>query len=203
MSKTRSFTLSPLSRDALAALESLGQQIALARKARGYSQKALATTLGINPQTMLFIEQGRPNVQIGHYTRALSLLNAPMVGADHLVQSDKLKEKSPAHKSVSQERIHRARAVRRHLTHTQQRCAPDNAKLEFTYDWSNQQMSDETLIHKVVDKGRFHDLAIICKRFGLDRVRRIAQTKLTTSPSLRRAFANIEQGFIHTRSDSA
>lgn len=59
-------------------------------------------------------------------------------------------------------------------------------------------MTDKTLIRKVVDTWRFHDLAIVCKRYGLGRVRNIAGEKIALSPSLRRSFNNIEKGLART-----
>lgn len=178
----------------MASLESLGQNIVTARKARGLSQKEMAATVGISPQTMLFIEQGRPNVQIGHYARALSILGSQTLGLQTLTQPA-VYQKAPV--SVSA----RADAVQRHLAVAQQQ-APYADKLEFAYDWSNSNMADTTLIRKVVEKGRFHDLAVICKRFGLEQVRRIASEKIAASATLRRAFANIEQGFADAKKQS-
>ena len=195
MPKVRSFELSPLAPKVLASLESLGQKIAAARKARGITQREMAATVGISPQTMLFVEQGRPNVQIGHYARALSALDGQMLSLQTQAYPAAYKKESP-NASV------RADAVRRHLAVGQQQRAPYTTKLEFAYDWSNANMADATLIHKVVDKGRFHDLAVICKQFGLDQVRRIASEKIAASASLRRAFANIEQGFTHAQTKS-
>ena len=81
MPKVRAFDLSPLPADAQASLEALGQKIAATRKAQGLSQRDMAAKIGISPQTMLFVEQGRPNVQIGHYARALSALAAGVLSS--------------------------------------------------------------------------------------------------------------------------
>lgn len=192
MPKTRSFELSPLPPEVLTSLESLGQKIATARKERGITQREMAATVGISPQTMLFIERGRPNVQIGHYARALSVLNAPMLSLQTQTQPTAYKKALPSPSA-------RANAIRHHLAVAQQQRATYTGKLEFAYDWSNTNMTDEMLIRKVVDKGRFHDLAVICKQFGLEQVRRIANERIAASASLRRAFANIEQGFSHAQ----
>lgn len=74
MAKTRSFELAPLPFEVTLALQSLGQRIAMARKRRGHTQLVFADMLGVSNQTLVFIEQGRPTVQIGHYLRALWLL---------------------------------------------------------------------------------------------------------------------------------
>ena len=74
MPKLRAFEISPLPLEVQASLEHLGQRIAKERKARGLSQRELADMAGISAQTMMFLEQGRPTVQIGHYARAAWLL---------------------------------------------------------------------------------------------------------------------------------
>jgi transcriptional regulator with XRE-family HTH domain len=82
MPKIRAFELAPLPFEVQASLEALGYRIAQARKARGLSQRELASLIGVSPQTALFVEQGRPNVQIGHYARAAWLLelgNVPLL----------------------------------------------------------------------------------------------------------------------------
>jgi DNA-binding XRE family transcriptional regulator len=201
MPKVRTFDLSPLPADAQASLEALGQKIAAARKAHGLSQKDMAAKVGISPQTMLFVEQGRPNVQIGHYARALSDLAAGVLSslaprlANHYAQQ-------PVAACTTSSHTSRANALRRHLTHLSSQSSPTQ-DLEFAYDWSNSGMTEDALIRNVVDKGRFHDLAVVCKRFGLERVRQIASEKMKSSPSLRRSLKNIEEGFAHERQHSA
>lgn len=74
MPKVKAFEKSPLPFEIQASLEALGARIAAARKERGLSQRKLADMMGVSPQTTLFVEQGRPNVQIGHYARAAWLL---------------------------------------------------------------------------------------------------------------------------------
>ena len=193
MAKVRSFEISPLAPEALTSLETLGQKIAASRKTQGISQKEMAVKVGISPQTMLFIEQGRPNVQIGHYARALSVLNAGGLATAMPSNSAPLVElNKKARPSVAA----RTTTLRQHLA--RQPTAPDAfQKLEFAYDWSNHDLAEDTLIRKVIDKGRFHDLAVVCKRYGLERVRQAAGDKITSSPRLRRAFSNIAQGFAH------
>jgi hypothetical protein len=64
-------------------------------------------------------------------------------------------------------------------------------------------MSDDVLIRKVLEKGRFHDLAVICKQYGLARVREQAADRLVSSPSLQRSLTNIEQGFARAQAHTA
>ena len=200
MPKVRAFDLSPLPADAQASLEALGQKIAVTRKAQGLSQRDMAAKVGISPQTMLFIEQGRPNVQIGHYARALSALSAgvlspqtPRVAAQYANQ--------PVTTYATPSATSRANALRRHLTH-QSRQPYSSQNLEFAYNWSNSGMTEDALIRNVVDKGRFQDLAVICKRYGLERVRQIAGEKMKSSSSLRRSLNNIEEGFAKNAFES-
>lgn len=74
MPKKRAFELSPLPFEVTASLEALGHRIALTRKERKQSQRVFADILGVAPATLVAIERGAPNVQIGHYARALWLL---------------------------------------------------------------------------------------------------------------------------------
>ena len=182
MPKTTILDNLPLTSNVQASLATLGKRIVAARKQRKLTQRQLASMLEISPQTMLFVEQGRPTVQIGHYARALALLEAPHPPS----QNPKPADPKPANE--------RANLIRQHLTTAQQQ-APYNQRLEFAYNWSNPNIPEDTLIRKVVDKGRFHDLAVMCKQFGIERVRSLASDQILSSTTLQRAFQNIEQGF--------
>lgn len=94
----------------------------------------------------------------------------------------------------------RSEALCSYLALIQPKQTASPLKLQFTYNWSNQNMPDDTLIRKVLDKGRFHDLAVICKKYGLERVRKLAGNKLSSTPSLKRSLTNIEKGFAHAKS---
>lgn len=74
MPKKRAFELAPLPFEVSASLEALGHRIAVSRKERRQSQRVFADILGVAPATLVAIERGAPNVQIGHYARALWLL---------------------------------------------------------------------------------------------------------------------------------
>jgi len=74
MPKKRSFEIAPLPFEVGAALETLGHRIALTRKERKYTQRVFADMLGIAPATLVAMERGAPTVQIGHYARALWML---------------------------------------------------------------------------------------------------------------------------------
>jgi DNA-binding XRE family transcriptional regulator len=74
MPKIRAFEIAPLPFEVMAALQALGHRIAIARKERGHSQRDFADMLGIAPKTLVSLERGAPTVQIGHYARALWML---------------------------------------------------------------------------------------------------------------------------------
>jgi transcriptional regulator with XRE-family HTH domain len=74
MPKIRAFQIAPLPFEVSASLEALGHRIAAARKVRKQSQRVFADIVGVAPATLVAIERGAPNVQIGHYARALWLL---------------------------------------------------------------------------------------------------------------------------------
>jgi transcriptional regulator with XRE-family HTH domain len=74
MPKKRTFQIAPLPFEVMASLEAIGHRIATARKERKQSQRVLADIMGVAPATLVAIERGAPSVQIGHYARALWLL---------------------------------------------------------------------------------------------------------------------------------
>jgi transcriptional regulator with XRE-family HTH domain len=75
MPRKKAFDLVPLSFEVMAALQTLGHRIARARSERKYSQRAFADMMGVSAQTLVSLERGAPTVQIGHYARALWLLD--------------------------------------------------------------------------------------------------------------------------------
>ncbi|MCB6185138.1 helix-turn-helix domain-containing protein [Leeia sp. TBRC 13508] len=77
MPKVNHLNLSPLPIAALFALEQLGQRIAACRKQKKLSQKDVADALGISKTTYIAVEHGKETAQIGHYARAIWLLEVP------------------------------------------------------------------------------------------------------------------------------
>ncbi|MBV8046921.1 MAG: helix-turn-helix transcriptional regulator [Paludibacterium sp.] len=69
--------LCPLPIHAQFALNALGERITLARKERGLTQSEVADMLGISKTTYVSIEHGSNATQIGHYARAIFLLDVP------------------------------------------------------------------------------------------------------------------------------
>lgn len=56
-------------------LETLGENIKLARKRRGLTQRLISERTGISRVTLHKIEQGDAGVSIGHYLSVLAALN--------------------------------------------------------------------------------------------------------------------------------
>mgnify|MGYP001028953677 CR=1 FL=1 len=55
-------------------LETVGEQIKLARLRRRLSGEMVAERAGIGRNTLISIEQGKPSVSIGHYLNVLKVL---------------------------------------------------------------------------------------------------------------------------------
>ncbi len=68
----RSAVVFPRNRKILA---QLGENIKLACKRRGYTQKQISERTGLSRLTIRKIEKGDPKVSIGHYVSVLSVLN--------------------------------------------------------------------------------------------------------------------------------
>ena len=75
MPKIKAFEIAPLPFEVSASLQALGHRIVIVRKSRRYSQRVFADMLGVAPATLVAIERGAPTVQIGHYARALWMLD--------------------------------------------------------------------------------------------------------------------------------
>ncbi|HJW24993.1 MAG TPA: helix-turn-helix transcriptional regulator [Rhodocyclaceae bacterium] len=73
MSKS-SIALSSVPPQALAALQALGERLALARLRRKESQRQWAARLGVSVPTLIRLEKGDPGVSMGVYASALWLL---------------------------------------------------------------------------------------------------------------------------------
>lgn len=73
MSKS-SLALSSVPPQALAALQTLGERLSLARLRRRESQRQWAARLGVSAPTLIRMEKGDPTVSMGVYASALWLL---------------------------------------------------------------------------------------------------------------------------------
>ena len=70
------------SRYTRSALELLGEQVKLARKRRGWSEKALAERAGVDRGTVRNVEAGNPRVAIGTSFEIASLVGLPLFSED-------------------------------------------------------------------------------------------------------------------------
>lgn len=61
------------------ALEELGTLIAFGRKERRFTQAELANRVGVGRMTVVRMEQGAPEVAIGHYLTAAWILGLPVL----------------------------------------------------------------------------------------------------------------------------
>ncbi|EIN02518.1 hypothetical protein WQE_03687 [Paraburkholderia hospita] len=71
----KTLELEALPFEAAEVLTSLGERIALARRARGWTQSDLASKLDVSINTVVRIEQGRPSVALGQMVMALWVLD--------------------------------------------------------------------------------------------------------------------------------
>jgi transcriptional regulator with XRE-family HTH domain len=62
--------------EAVAVLTALGERIALARRARGWTQSDLASKMDVSINTVVNIEKGRPSVALGQMVMALWVLDS-------------------------------------------------------------------------------------------------------------------------------
>ena len=69
--KMKSVILLPKIRETL---ETVGEQIKLARLRRKFSGEMVAERAGISRNTLISIEQGKPTVSVGHYLNVLKVL---------------------------------------------------------------------------------------------------------------------------------
>ena len=69
-------------RGAADAARVLGQQIKLARMARGWTAVELAARIGIDRRTVAAIEAGDPAVSIGNVLNAADIAGVPLFGAE-------------------------------------------------------------------------------------------------------------------------
>ena len=61
------------------AIKELGELIALRRKERRFTQAELAKRIGVSRMTVVRMEQGAPEVAVGHYLTAAWILELPVL----------------------------------------------------------------------------------------------------------------------------
>lgn len=174
-------------------LTDVAETLRRVRKARHWSQADMAQAAGVSRVTVARMETQATNDMS---------LQAVMKLIESAGYELKIEPKSKARtEKLAQDR--RAETVRRYLEQTRSASQASPLKLDFAYNWSNPNMPDDVLIRKVLEKGRFHDLAVICKQYGLARVRELAADRLASSPILQRSLTNIELGFARAQTDAA
>jgi hypothetical protein len=68
----------------------------------------------------------------------------------------------------------------------------------FPYNWSLGAMSDRLLIEKVLEKFIFHDVVILCAKFGIDHIEQaFKEVKPNASKHELNTFNNIKKAFIN------
>lgn len=75
----RNRVFAPQTVDAVAVL---GQQIARARRARGWTSEELAERVGVSARTISSLEHGTPSVAIGIVFEAATMLGIPLFGTE-------------------------------------------------------------------------------------------------------------------------
>jgi len=66
--------------------------------------------------------------------------------------------------------------------------------LSFPYDWSNPEMTDEMLIRKVLERGIFADISIVCHYFEFEKVMAVYKSLPKQTLPLKRMLHNISEG---------
>ncbi|MEW5892268.1 MAG: helix-turn-helix transcriptional regulator [Pseudomonadota bacterium] len=108
MSKS-SLALNSLPPEAAASLQTLGEQLALARLRRKESQKQWASRLGVSVPTLIRLEKGDPSVSMGVYATALWLLGLSGGLAELAAPSKDMRALETDVRQASQLRAARAR----------------------------------------------------------------------------------------------
>lgn len=70
------------------ALQTLGERVAIARRARGLNQRDLAHLAGVGASSIVALEKGHPGVAIGTLARALDAMDM-LSELDHVVAAQR------------------------------------------------------------------------------------------------------------------
>lgn len=98
-----------LSRAAEDALVVLGQQIRIARAARGLTAEQLAGTAGISRATLSSIERGNPSSSIGTVFNVATILGIPLFGVDDPSELIAMRRRGEDRLALLPARVDRAR----------------------------------------------------------------------------------------------
>ena len=161
-------------------LKNFGQQIQRQRLAQNLTQKALAEKSGVAYSTLRKIEASGTG-SMGDYVglwAALELVVAPVFStppATPQVQRQRARRHSASGTAAIAAEIATPSPQVQNAAPLQTEPPPHRLGLDFPYDWSNAAMPDETLIAKVLQRARFHDVSKVFAHFGRPKVEQVAR----------------------------
>jgi HTH-type transcriptional regulator / antitoxin HipB len=129
----------------------LGQFVRDKRKSDYGNLDSGAKALTVGKRFLSEFERGKETAQIGKILKVLHGLNLDLA-------------------VVEREKIESAQFLKKGLS--------EKLGLDFPYDWSNLDMSEESFIHAVLKKGRFMDILKTTHYFGLERVETEAKSSV-------------------------
>lgn len=159
----------------------LGSLARKQRKRLGYtSLDSGARALSVGKRFLSEFERGKETAEIGKVLSVIQGLGLTLA----VVEKEDVVEEPGEREALLQSKA----PLKRNLTR--------KLNLDFPYDWSNPEMSDETLIHKVVEKGRFMDILRLAGHYGIGPVEAAAQQFMHTPnwPRLRQILDRIRTG---------
>lgn len=71
-------------------------------------------------------------------------------------------------------------------------------ELSFPYDWSNPDISDESLIFSILKRGIFEDLCKACAYFGIEKIEIVLNESFFSAQEekdIKNSILNIKRGF--------
>lgn len=89
----------------------LGQQIKVARLARGWTATELADRIGVDRRTVAAIEAGDPAVSIGNAFNAADILRVPLFGAEDRAELARLRREGRERLALLPSRVGKPRKV--------------------------------------------------------------------------------------------
>ena len=98
-----------LTRTAENAVAVLGQQIRMARVARGMTAERLAGAAGISPTTLSAIERGKGASSIGNVFNVASIVGVPLFGVDDPSELIALRRRGEERLALLPTRVHQPR----------------------------------------------------------------------------------------------
>ena len=150
-------------------LQSIGHGVKVARTLGGLSQADLAIRAGVSRATINALENGA----------------IKEIGVNRLSRIVRVAENLPPASSG------------RERTTVTAHGKSDALRLSFPYDWSNPDLPDDVLISKVIQRGIFEDIVRVAAKYGIQKVRAMADSFATDHPfaasGLHRMLSNISK----------